>query len=166
MALLFVLFDLHLYKSQANLSDFVHYVSVYVFTHISYTYDNVTNTCSPLISFQCTYVPACETPLLPGFSLERHAEVANISYFYTYLLLCCSCLSFLILVQRFSCQCRMVRTNNVTPSGGGDDHDPLRPFRHDKGKDVYLEQHGGKKKQKLDRATQVVVAAAAADPAE
>jgi hypothetical protein len=28
------------------------YFSVYVFIHISYTYDYVTNTCSPLLSFQ------------------------------------------------------------------------------------------------------------------
>jgi hypothetical protein len=30
----------------------VPYFSVYVFIHISYTYDYVTNTCSPLLSFQ------------------------------------------------------------------------------------------------------------------
>jgi hypothetical protein len=30
----------------------VSYLSVYVFIHISYTYDYVTNTCSPLLSFQ------------------------------------------------------------------------------------------------------------------
>jgi hypothetical protein len=34
------------------LSFFVPYFSVYVFIHISYTYDYVTNTCSPLLSFQ------------------------------------------------------------------------------------------------------------------
>jgi hypothetical protein len=34
------------------LSFSVPYFSVYVFIHISYTYDYVTNTCSPLLSFQ------------------------------------------------------------------------------------------------------------------
>jgi hypothetical protein len=34
------------------LSFFVPYFSMYVFIHISYTYDYVTNTCSPLLSFQ------------------------------------------------------------------------------------------------------------------
>jgi hypothetical protein len=60
-----------------------------------------------------------------------------------------------------------VRTKNVTPSGGGNDQDPPRPFRQDKGKEVYLELQGGKKKIRLDRATRAAVAAAvAADQAE
>jgi hypothetical protein len=54
--------------------------------------------------------------------------------------------------------------NNVTPSGGGDDQDPPCPFRQYKGKTVYLEQQGGKKKRRLDRATPAaIVAMAAAD---
>jgi hypothetical protein len=56
----------------------------------------------------------------------------------------------------------MVRTKNVTPSGGGDDQDPPRPFRQDKGKTVYLEQQGGKKKRWLDRATRAAIAIVAA----
>jgi hypothetical protein len=40
----------------------------------------------------------------------------------------------------------MVRTKNVTPLGGGDDQDPPRPLRHDKGKIVYLEQQGARKR--------------------
>ena len=50
----------------------------------------------------------------------------------------------------------MVRTKNVTP-GGGDDQDLPRPFKQDKGKTVYLEQQGGKKKCRLDRATRATV---------
>jgi hypothetical protein len=61
-------------------------------------------------------------------------------------------------------------TKNVTLAGGGDDHDPPRPFRLYKGKEVYLEQYEGKKKRKLDRATRaaraVVAAAAAAETGE
>jgi hypothetical protein len=46
--------------------------------------------------------------------------------------------------------------------GGGDDQDPPRPFRQDKGKTVYLEQQGGKKKRWLDRATRAAIAIVAA----
>jgi transposase len=61
----------------------------------------------------------------------------------------------------------MVRTKNVTPSGGGDDEDPPRPFRQVKGKIVYLEQKESKKKRSMDRgARAALAAAAAADQAE
>jgi hypothetical protein len=88
-------------------------------------------------------------------------------------------LSFSILISCFAtlaylsgscvaCQCsvRMVRTKNVTPVGGGDDQDPICPFRLDKGKYVYLEQQGGKKKRKMDRASRAAVAAATTERAE
>jgi hypothetical protein len=58
-----------------------------------------------------------------------------------------------------SSQFRIVRTKNVTPSGGGDDQDPPRPFRQVKGKTVYLEQQGGKKKRRLDRVTHAAITA-------
>jgi hypothetical protein len=57
----------------------------------------------------------------------------------------------------------MARTKNVTPSGGGDDEDPPRPFRQVKGKTVYLEQQEGKKKRCLDRAARAALVAAAID---
>jgi hypothetical protein len=61
----------------------------------------------------------------------------------------------------------MVRTKNITPSGGGDDEDPPRPFRQVKGKTVYLEQQEGREKRRLDRAARAaLVAAATADQAE
>jgi hypothetical protein len=61
----------------------------------------------------------------------------------------------------------MVRTKNVTPSGGGDDEDPPRPFRQVKGNTVYLEQQEGSKKRHMDRAARAALAAAAAvDQAE
>ena len=60
----------------------------------------------------------------------------------------------------------MVRTKNVTPSGGGDDEDPPRPFGQVKGKTVYLEQQEGRKKRRLDRAARASLATAAADQAE
>jgi hypothetical protein len=63
-----------------------------------------------------------------------------------YLLLYCSCLPFLIILQRVSSQFRMVRTKNVTPLGGGDDQDPPRPFRQDKGKTVHLEQQWARRR--------------------
>jgi hypothetical protein len=56
----------------------------------------------------------------------------------------------------------MVRTKNVTPSGGGDDEDPPRPFRQVKGKTVYLEQQEGRKKRRMDRAARAALAAVAA----
>jgi hypothetical protein len=40
---------------------------------------------------------------------------------------------------------------------GEDDQDPPRPFKQYKGKAVYLEQLGSKKKRWLDRATYVEV---------
>jgi hypothetical protein len=40
----------------------------------------------------------------------------------------------------------MVRTKNITPSGRGDDEDPPRPFRQVKGKTVYLDQQGAKRR--------------------
>jgi hypothetical protein len=46
----------------------------------------------------------------------------------------------------------MVRTKNVSAPEGGDDEDPLCPFRQVKGKTVYLEQQEGRKKRRLDRA--------------
>ena len=55
---------------------------------------------------------------------------------------------------------------NVTPSRGGDDQDPPRSFRQVRVKTVYLEQQGGKKKRRLDRATRVVIAVAAVDQVE
>jgi hypothetical protein len=119
---------------------------VYVFTHISYTYDYVTNMCSPIMSFQCACLPACATPILPGSSLSRHTQVAIPFYIFTYLLLYCSRLPFLIIMQRVSSQCRMVLMKNVTPSRGGDDQDPPRPFRKDKGKAVYLEHQWARKR--------------------
>jgi hypothetical protein len=60
----------------------------------------------------------------------------------------------------------MVMTKNVTLARGGDDQDPPCPFKQDKGKEVYLEQLGGKKKRKLDRATGAVVVAAVAERGE
>ena len=77
----------------------------------------------------------------------------------TYLLL--STLAYLF-TPSCSSQFRMVRTKNVTPSGGEDDEDPPRPFRQIKGKTVYLEQQEGRKKRRLDRATCAALAAAAA----
>jgi hypothetical protein len=48
--------------------------SLYVYlVHISYAYDYITNTCSPLMSFHCDCMLANETSLLLGFSLERRA---------------------------------------------------------------------------------------------
>jgi hypothetical protein len=60
----------------------------------------------------------------------------------------------------------MVRTKNITSSGGGDDEDPPRPFRQVKGKTVYLDQQEGKKKRRLDRAARAALAVAAADQTE
>jgi hypothetical protein len=51
----------------------------------------------------------------------------------------------------------MVRTKNVTPLGGGDDQDPPRPFKQDKGQTIYLEQQGDEKRW-LDRATRAAIA--------
>jgi hypothetical protein len=45
-------FSRRLNSRSPYLSFSVPYFSVYVFIHISYTYDYVTNTCSPLLSFQ------------------------------------------------------------------------------------------------------------------
>jgi hypothetical protein len=45
-------FSRRLTSRSPYLSFSVPYFSVYVFIHISYTYDYVTNTCSPLLSFQ------------------------------------------------------------------------------------------------------------------
>jgi hypothetical protein len=45
-------FSRRLTSRSPYLSFFVPSFSVYVFIHISYTYDYVTNTCSPLLSFQ------------------------------------------------------------------------------------------------------------------
>jgi hypothetical protein len=56
----------------------------------------------------------------------------------------------------------MVRTKNVTLGGGGDHQDPPCPIRQEKGKVVYLEQQGGKKKCRLDRANRVAGAATGA----
>lgn len=56
----------------------------------------------------------------------------------------------------------MVRTKNVTPGGGGDHQDPPCPIRQEKGKVVYLEQQGGKKKCSLDRANRAAEAATGA----
>jgi hypothetical protein len=81
--LLFVPFDLHLSKSQTNLSDFVHYLSMYVFTHISYTYDYVTKTCSPLMSFQCACVLACDSP--PAWHFSRETCPGSKSFLFIYL---------------------------------------------------------------------------------
>jgi hypothetical protein len=61
-------------------------------------------------------MPVCLSPILPGFSLSREVS---------------------------SAQVRMVRTKNVSAPRGGDDEDPLRPFRQVKGKTVYLEQQEG-----------------------
>jgi hypothetical protein len=60
----------------------------------------------------------------------------------------------------------MVRTKNVTLARGGDDEDPLCPFKHDKGKEVYLEQQGGKKKHRLYRATRATITAVVVERAE
>ena len=46
------LFSRRLTSRSPYFSFSVPYFSVYVFIHISYTYDYVTNTCSPLLSFQ------------------------------------------------------------------------------------------------------------------
>jgi hypothetical protein len=54
----------------------------------------------------------------------------------------------------------MVRTKNVSSSGGGDDEDPPRPLRQVKGKIVYLEQQEGRKKGRMDRAARAALAAA------
>jgi hypothetical protein len=159
-------FSRHLTSVFPKLLVFMSYLSVYVFIHISYTYDYVTNTCSPLLSFRCACLPACAPPVLPKSSLSRRTQIAIPFYISTYVLFYCSLLPFLIIIQRVSSQCRMMRTKNVTPSGGGDDQDPPRPFRQDKGKAVYLKKQGGKKKRRLDRATHAKVVAAAADQAE
>jgi hypothetical protein len=45
-------FSRRLSSRSSHLVFSVSYFSVYVFIHISYTYDYVTNTCSPLLSFQ------------------------------------------------------------------------------------------------------------------
>ena len=45
-------FSRRLTSRSSHLVFSVPYFSVYVFIHISYTYDYVTNTCSPLLSFQ------------------------------------------------------------------------------------------------------------------
>jgi hypothetical protein len=45
-------FSRRLTSRSSHLLFYVPYFSVYVFIHISYTYDYVTNTCSPLLSFQ------------------------------------------------------------------------------------------------------------------
>ena len=45
-------FSRRLTSRSSHLLSSVPYFSVYVFIHISYTYDYVTNTCSPLLSFQ------------------------------------------------------------------------------------------------------------------
>jgi hypothetical protein len=45
-------FSRRLTSRSLYLSFSVPYFSMYVFIHISYTYDYVTNTCSPLLSFQ------------------------------------------------------------------------------------------------------------------
>jgi hypothetical protein len=45
-------FSRRLTSRSSHLVFFVPYFSVYVFIHISYTYDYVTNTCSPLLLFQ------------------------------------------------------------------------------------------------------------------
>jgi hypothetical protein len=55
----------------------------------------------------------------------------------------------------------MPRTKNVSAPGGGDDEDPCFPFRHVKGKTVYLEQQEGRKKRRMDRAARAAAAAAA-----
>jgi hypothetical protein len=61
----------------------------------------------------------------------------------------------------------MVQTKNVSALGGGDDEDPPRPFRQVKGKTVYLEQHEGRKKRRMDRAACAALSAAtAAEQAE
>jgi hypothetical protein len=54
MALFLVqtLFSRRLTSRSPYLSFYVPYFFVYVFIHISYTYDYVTNKCSPLLSFQ------------------------------------------------------------------------------------------------------------------
>ena len=49
-------------------SRLVPYLSVYVFIHISYAYDYVTNTCSPLLSFQWPCLTVCRLPSC----LDRH----------------------------------------------------------------------------------------------
>jgi hypothetical protein len=72
-------------------------------------------------------------------------------------------LSFLL---SCSSQFGMVRTKNITPSGGGDDEDPPHPFRQVKGKTIYLNQQEGKKKRRLDRAARAALAAATIDQAE
>jgi hypothetical protein len=56
----------------------------------------------------------------------------------------------------------MPRMKNVSAPGGGDDEDPPSPFRQVKGKTVYLEQREGCKKRRLDKATRVALATAAA----
>ena len=45
-------FSRRLTSRSSHLLFYVPYFSVYVFIHISYTYDYVTNTCSPLLLFQ------------------------------------------------------------------------------------------------------------------
>jgi hypothetical protein len=63
-----------------------------------------------------------------------------------------SCLDFHLSCELSTRQVRMPRTKNVSALGGGDDEDPRRPFRHVKGKTVYLEQQEGRKKRRMDRA--------------
>jgi hypothetical protein len=134
---------------------------MYVFTHISYAYDYVTNTCSTLLSFQCACLSACATPLLPSSSLSRHTQVANPFYIFTYLLLYYSCLPFLIIVYRVSSQCRMVRTKNVTPCHrqGRRWPGPSSPFQARQGQGSLSSAAGGKKKRLLDIDTCATVEA-------
>jgi hypothetical protein len=77
----------------ANNSNFVYSLSVYL-VHISYAYDYVTNTCSPLLSFQCGCMPTHKTSLLLGFSLKRRAQVAKLSYLST--MYCFAALAYLL----------------------------------------------------------------------
>jgi hypothetical protein len=86
-----------------------------VSTHISYTYGYVTNTCSPLLSFQCACLPTCVTPVLPGSYLSRRTQVDIPFYIFTYLLL--TALAYL-----FSLSCNM----SVVSDGANEEHHTVR----------------------------------------
>jgi hypothetical protein len=72
-----------------------HSFSMYVFIHISYTYDYVTNMCSPLLSFQWSRLLVSPSPVLPGFFLSHVRFPGSFPFF-------CNPLSCYLLVLSFS----------------------------------------------------------------
>jgi hypothetical protein len=107
---------------------------MYEFIHISYTYDYVTKTCSPLLSFQCSCLPVCPSLVLLGPSLSRDISMQHSDQ------------------DGVDKECLGVR--------GKRRRGPPRPFRQVKGKKVYLEQPEGRKKCRMDRAARAALAVA------